>query len=399
MKRRDLSVKDIKNVILVAFLIFTASMTGAFSGYFYAGQAKEEVSEARYSAEVEEFIDEYNRVVNEFYVEVDKDVLIKGAIKGMLEALGDDHSIFLDEEDNYQFQQRVKGYYQGIGVGLMDKEAGIVITAVFDNSPAKKAGIQINDVIIKLDDQDFTEKLTQDVVNYIRETEDKKVKVTVLRNEKEKSFDVDIETVTLPSVESEVLEAEGMKIGYIKVSVFAGNTYAQFLTHLEETEAKTDGLIIDLRNNSGGYLSTTEEMISLFFNKDKVIYQTEERGKVTKVYSRGNKDKKYPIVMLGNEASASASEIMIAAMQEAYGAPFVGMTTYGKGTVQELIDLDDNDAFKFTARKWLTPDGNWINDIGIEPDYEVNDSEDFYPDMEKEKDLQLKKAIEVFLEL
>ena len=397
--KENLSIKQIRNVLFISFLIFATAMTSVFAGYLYAGKAKEEVSEARYSDEIEDFVNEFNRIVDNFYMEVDRDVLIKGAIKGMLEALGDEHSIFLDEEENLRFQQRVRGSYEGIGIGLIDVGEDIIITAVFNNSPAARAGLRINDIIIKLDHQDYTDKTTQEVVDYIRGKDEKTVKVTVLRDEQELDFDVEIETVVLPSVESEIIEREGFKIGYIRVSIFALNTYSQFATHLEELEKEVDGLIIDLRGNTGGYLSTVEQMLGLFFDKDKVIYQTEDKDKIEKIYSKGDKDKPYPIVMLGNQASASASEIMIAAMQETYGAQFVGTITYGKGTVQELFDFNGNDAFKFTTRKWLTPNGNWIDGEGIEPDYEIEQSSEYFLEFDQAKDAQLQRAINVLLDL
>ena len=173
------------------------------------------------------------------------------------------------------------------------------------------------------------------------------------------------------------------------------NTDTQFKKHLDELEKDgIDSLIIDLRGNTGGHLTSVENMMSMFLDKTKVIYQIESKGKTTKYYSKGKETKKYPIVVLVDELSASASEMLTATLKESYGATVVGKTTFGKGTVQELLDSNENQ-YKITTKKWLTPNGNWINEVGVKPDVEVDLDEKYLKEPTKENDNQLQKAIEV----
>ncbi len=398
--KKDLSKTQIKEVLIVSILIFAASIISIFAGYLYNGESIEAPEERRSSESLDSFVREYNRILDNYYIEVDEDVLIKGAIKGMLDALEDEYTSFLDESENYRFQQRVQGYYDGIGIGLYDDEDGnMVISTIFPDTPAERAGVLAGDIIIELDGEDFTEKESGDLVEYIRWLEEDNISMTVMRDGKEIIFEIEKRTVILPSVDSEIIEKDGKKIGFISISIFASNTPTQFSEHLEKLEGEVDAFIIDVRYNSGGYLTSAERMLSMFLDKSKIIYQTEEKGDIETFYSNGTETKDIPVVMLGNKSSASASEIMIAAMMESYGSPFVGKATYGKGTVQEKIELEGNESLKYTARKWLTPSGNWIEKVGVEPDFDIDQNVDFFISLEQEDDAQLQKALEVSLEL
>ena len=184
------------------------------------------------------------------------------------------------------------------------------------------------------------------------------------------------------------------KIGYLLIDTFALNTDEQFKTKLKELEdANMDSLIIDVRSNTGGHLSTVTNIISEFLDKSKTIYQTDTKGKIEKIKSKGDKTKNYKIVLLGDGASASASEVLIAALKESYGATFVGTTTFGKGTVQEMHSIEaTGENYKITTKKWLTPNGNWINEKGINPDYEVFLDGSYFENPTKENDSQIQKA-------
>ena len=187
---------------------------------------------------------------------------------------------------------------------------------------------------------------------------------------------------------------EENNIGYIKVDVFANNTYSQFqkaLIELENNNMKS--LIIDLRGNSGGHLLAVENMLSLFMNDTHVIYQTEDKDGIEKIYSTGNKDKEYNIVILQNSGSASASEVMATSLREQLGAYIIGNTSYGKGTVQNLQTISGIGQYKVTTKKWLTSNGEWINEVGVKPDLEVSLSEDYYKNPILENDDQYQTAI------
>jgi len=177
--------------------------------------------------------------------------------------------------------------------------------------------------------------------------------------------------------------------------LFSNIAYKQFAEELEKLEKDDiDSLIIDVRDNSGGHLSTAVNIISLFLNSKHVIYQTETKGEIEKFYSKGNETKKYPIVVLQNKNSASASEMLSSTLKEEYGATIVGEVSYGKGTVQELLDLNDDIEYKITTKKWLTPKGNWINKKGVSVDVEVSLDDKYYENPSDETDNQLQKALE-----
>ncbi len=398
---KPLNERQLREIIVVTILIFATAISSIFAAYFYLESRGDKDQDFSHRSDLTEFIELYDRLNTEHYFEVDPELLIRGAIQGMVDAFEDKYTTYLDERDNYQFQQRVRGYYRGIGIGLYDNDDDqIEITQVFEGAPAYRADVKVGDIILAVDDLDLREKATADVVDYIRYAEEENVILKVLRDGEEIDLEIELETVVLPSVEGEIIEKEGQKIGYIEISIFASNTYRQFRDKLLELEEKEiDGLIIDLRYNTGGYLSVTEQIISMFLDDSKIIYRTEEQGDEKIFYSRTKESRDYPIVTLGNKYSASGSEILIAALQESYGAPFVGESTYGKGTVQELIDLDNDESLRYTARIWLTPEGEWIDGEGVQPDYEVEQNVDFLLTLEREDDYQFQKALKVFLEL
>ena len=216
------------------------------------------------------------------------------------------------------------------------------------------------------------------------------------RNDKELTFKVTKENITLFSVSSEMLDNNGKNVGYLSVSIFGQKTYSQFkdaLTKLEKQDM--DSLIIDLRGNTGGYLSTVTNMLEEFIDKGNVIYQIQSSSGVKQYKTVKVSDKKYKIVVLIDGGSASASEIMSAAMKEVYGATLVGQTTYGKGTVQTTKDLSNGSMIKYTIEKWLTPSGKNIDKEGIKPDYEVELGDSYKNNPTKENDAQLQKALDL----
>ncbi|MDD3392886.1 MAG: S41 family peptidase [Bacilli bacterium] len=340
-----------------------------------------------------EFIENYDYILNNYYGDIDKQALIDGAISGMVDSLGDDYSTFLGEEDETTYNVYLKGSFEGIGVKLYINEDGAsIIYYVYNNSPASKAGIEAGDIILKVDNEDVTDKTTTEIGEIVKGKEGE-FTLTVQRNEETLTYTLKTATVELTSVYGEVINEN---IGYIYIDIFASNTYGQFKELLEDLESKgIKSLIIDVRDNSGGYLSTTQNIISLFLDSSNIIYQTEDSSNTTKFYSTGNETKSYPIVLLTNGNSASGSEMLVGALKESYGALQVGETTYGKGTVQQVNTLDDGGQYKITIKKWLTPNGNWINSVGIIPDYEVSLDEEYYANPSDDTDSQLQKAIEI----
>ena len=347
-------------------------------------------------AYLSKLVDNYNYIVDNYYGELDKDKLVDSAISGMLDSIDDPYTTYIDSNDSNSFNTTLEGSFQGIGVEIVnDSDGNIVVYRVLDDSPASRAGILSNDIMKSINGQSLEGVSTSEFVSMVRNSEESSFDIAVLRDNSEVNLKVNRELVTLKSVESEIIKKNGKNVGYIYMSVFANNTYSQFKAELESLEKEgIDGLVIDVRSNTGGHLTAAENIISLFLDSSHVIYQTEDKNGVVKAYSHGSVTRDYPIVVLTNEASASASEILAAALSEEYGAKLVGKNTYGKGTVQELKTLPDGEQYKFTTKKWLTPNGTWINGTGLSVDVEVEFNKDYYDNPVHDNDVQLQTAIE-----
>lgn len=351
-------------------------------------------------SEFSKFIETYNYIVDNYYDDLDKEKLLSSAIEGMLNSIDDPYTTFIDEDNSNVFNTTLEGSFEGIGVEIVsDSNNNVVVYRVIEDSPAYKAGIKSLDIIKSIDGVSMEGLTPNDFVTAVKNSSSEIVKLSVLRGSETINFDVKREIVTIKSVSSEIFEINGKKIGYLYISIFANNTYGQFKSLLMELEDKgIDSLIIDVRGNSGGHLTSVENILGLFLDSSHVIYQTEDRNGVSKFYSRGNITKSYPISILINEGSASASEILAAALKEEYGASIIGKKSFGKGTVQELKTLDDDIQYKFTTKKWLTPKGNWVNEVGVPVDVEVEFNRDYYDNPIHENDDQLQAAIKHMLE-
>jgi len=340
--------------------------------------------------DIQTFLEQYNYIVENYYGELDKEQLMKDAINGMFSSL-DDYSEVIGNESN-SFTISLQGEYEGVGIVIYNDELGnIIIDEVYEQTPAYKAGLRANDVIIKFNDMSLENVSTSQLVEYIASSNE--MTLTVLRDSEQKVFNLKREKVVLQSVNHKMIDID-KKMGYIDIDIFALNTPEQFenaLTELEKNKIKS--LIIDLRDNTGGHLSAVEEMLYSFLSKSHVIYQTEDKNGVEKFYSKGTKDKKYEIVILQNGASASASEIMAAALSEELDAYIIGNNSFGKGTVQTLKDVGADLQYKFTTKRWLTPKGNWVHGVGIKPDLEVDLTNEYYTNPTDENDTQLQAAI------
>lgn len=343
-----------------------------------------------------EFIDTYNDIKKNYYEEIDEDALLDAGIKGMLDFLGDKYSVYMNKEETEIFNEEVEGKYEGIGVEIIQNEDGTVsIHRVFENSPAKKAGLLVGDVIKKVGDTDVTGKTSAEISDMIKKSKEVSVNVTVLRDNKEISFDLERKSIDIESVQIKTFEKNEKKIGYIQLSVFASNTTEQFKAKLKELEKENiDGLVIDVRSNSGGYLTCVTDIASMFLERGKVIYQLDTKGIVEQIRDESKEKRTYPIAVLVNGGSASASEILAGALHESYGAYLVGHSTYGKGTVQRAYTLESGATVKYTIQKWLTPEGNWINETGLTPTHPVDLDVKYITNPVDENDNQLQTALE-----
>ena len=392
--------KYIKLAILaVVSMIIGSIITIAIKDFDVAkvNTNKTEVSYSKTKKSFDSLYETYDTIMSEYYKDVDSDKLIEGAINGMLESLDDEHTMYFDKKSKEEFDSELSGNYYGIGAQIqLTSDETIKITKVFDDSPAKKAGLKEEDVFVSVDGTSVKGKSATEVANMLKSDSVKTSTIVVKRNDKELTFKVTKENITLFSVSSEMLDNNGKNVGYLSVSIFGQKTYSQFkdaLTKLEKQDM--DSLIIDLRGNTGGYLSTVTNMLEEFIDKGNVIYQIQSSSGVKQYKTVKASEKKYKIVVLIDGGSASASEIMSAAMKEVYGATLVGQTTYGKGTVQTTKNLSNGSMIKYTIEKWLTPSGKSIDKEGIKPDYEVELGDSYKNNPTKENDAQLQKALDL----
>ncbi len=395
-KTKNTNLFELKEVVV---LLVVTCIIGIIMGASVGYQVKK-IDKKVLSSPLEEFVENYEYILNNNIADVSSTDLVKGAIEGMLSTFEDDYSYVISDSDQENFDIRLNGEYEGVGVEVVTTTDGkTYIYTIFENSPADKAGLEPGDQILKIDEESLENRDSTFVANYVKTSGKSTFTMTILRDEEELTKEVTREKVTINSVVSKTLEKEDKKIGYLYLNIFSAASYKQFKEKLEELEKENiDSLIIDVRYNTGGHLTTASNIVSLFLDSSNIIYQTDKDDHVEKFYSSGKETKKYPIVILQNSASASASELLAAALKEQYGAKVVGTTSFGKGTVQELITLSDGTEYKFTTKKWLTPKGNWIHKKGVEPDYEVDLEEKYFENPTDENDTQLQKAMEILTE-
>lgn len=337
-------------------------------------------------------------LIHEEYVDqpVDDETLMQGAIEGMVSALGDKHSSYMNPKEFEQANQTLEGEYEGIGAWVDITGDYVEIVSPMKGSPAEKAGLQPKDKVIAVDNEDMTEVPGDIVLQHILGPAGTDVTLTIQRDNE--AFDVTITraNIIVPTVDFEMLEDN---LGYIALYDYGDKSTKQLRNALEELLSQDpDGLIFDLRDNGGGYLSTAIEVVSEFIGEGVVMYEQYGDG-TTYTYEAipGGLATEIPLVVLVNGGTASAAEITAGAIQDLERAPLVGVTTYGKGTVQNWITLvNDAGGVRITIARWLTPDGRQISEIGLEPDYVIEMTEEDY---EAGRDPQLEKAIEVLKEV
>jgi len=329
----------------------------------------------------------YNNILNSYVEKVDEKELTNAAIKGMYNYLGDPYTSYLDKDSTDNLMDRLKGEYKGIGVEITTNESGTVVMTVFENSPAEEAGIMVGDIITKVKGVDVNGKTTSEVSNMIKSTNGN-VEIEVNRGGITKTLTLKVSTVRIKSV----IKNKYDKTGYLRIETFSNTTYKQFKENLETLEKDgIENLIVDVRNNGGGFLNSAVEIAELFVEKGKPIYGLQTKDK-KEMYKDTTKEKReYKVIVLINGGSASASEVLAAALKESYGATLLGTKSYGKGTVQDTSELESGGMIKYTTAYWLTPKGVTINEKGLTPDIEVTGS--FKDGMILENDVELQTAI------
>lgn len=390
-KNKEKDLYNVKEVIIV--MIFSVGIgflmcfgiISIFTGKNYF----------KVTRDLDKVIDTYYAIVDNYYGDLDKNTIIDGAVEGMISSVGDTFTTYTNTGDTETFDETINGSYEGIGCSVATYNDGkIVVIEIFEDSPADTSGLKVGDIITKMDGESLEGKTGTDVSNYIKNSGKNKVVLTVVRDNEEKEVTINLSKVDIPYVSGEVIEKNSKKVGYIKISLFANNSYKQFKSKLEKLEKENiDSLIIDVRDNSGGYLTSVTDICNLFLEKGKVIYQLQDENGTVKKKDTTKEKRTYDIAVLINGSSASASEILASAIKESYKGIVVGQNSYGKGTVQQTKKLLDGSMIKYTTQKWLTPDGNFINEIGVKPTNEVILSEDYYKNPSIETDNQLQEAL------
>ena len=378
-------------------LVLMASLVSYFIGHILVFDKDKSVV-VRKDPFISEFERNYNYIIDNYYDKIDRQSLINSAISGMLESLDDPYSVYIDEDSSDNFNITLNGSYQGIGVQIVkdDNTGYILVTGVFKDSPSSKAGLKAGDYIISVNNLKSKETDASGFSKYVRESNDKEFNMHILRGTEELDLKVVRENVVIASVTSEVFERNNKKVGYIYIGIFASNTDDQFKTeYYKLKEQNIDSLIIDVRDNTGGHLTAVDGILDLFVDKNHVKYEFYQNGVTTKVRGKNNTADKLNIVLIGNENSASASEVLISSLKDNLNSILIGKKTYGKGTVQELVNLSDGNQYKITVKKWLTPSGKWINDTkGIVPDLEVELDAKYLETHDDDDDTQLQAAID-----
>lgn len=337
-------------------------------------------------------------LVNEkYYGKTDYQKMTYGAVEGMVGALNDPYSIFMDPDMTKEFMGSLDGSFGGIGAEVAIRKDKLTIVSPLKNSPAMKAGIRAGDIILAIDGKDTGDMTLGEAVSLLRGNPGTKVKVMISRNGNRNPFEITITRDNI-QVESVTYTEKPGKIAYVEFSRFGDDTEKKFEGIADQIQKNGDKkMILDFRNNPGGYLDTAVTIMDLFLDKGTIVKEKFGDG-TTKVFEaeKGKKFDGFKIVILINKGSASASEIVAAAMKDYSLAYIIGEKSFGKGTVQDLEDFSDGSSLRLTVAHWLTPKGNDINEKGVEPDKVVKLSD---KDFENNRDPQLKEAIDYLRKL
>lgn len=376
---------------VIAITLFSSLVMSFCTGYLVYRSSCGKVTSVNGDEYLAELYKAYDEIKSNYYSSVDLGSLVDAGIKGMFSYLGDPYTTYLDKDQTDNLTDSLKGTQHGIGVliNLSDEEKKIIISKVYDNTPAMEAGLVSGDEIVKVNDKLVSESENlKDITALIKSSDE--VKLVIQRDGVDKEYTLKTADFYNPSVEEKIIEgANGNKIGYLQISKFNETAYEQFNQKLNKIEATgINSLIIDLRGNTGGFLSAATKISELFLKKGEVIYSLNEQSGTKVTYDETEESRNYKVFVLVNEGSASASEILAAALQDSYGAILVGTTTYGKGKVQKTNKMNDGTMYKYTSAKWLTPKGECIDGVGLKPDIEISNGDELL------KDLVLEKAIE-----
>lgn len=340
---------------------------------------------------VKSFLDTYAQVTSGYYQNVDRSKVIDSAVQGMMSYLGDSYTSYLNSNDTSALNKKLAGTYTGIGVSLSDEG---IIQEVYVNTPAEEVGLMEGDKIISVNDTEITGLKNSEISNMIN-TSKNSAKIKITRNNETFEFDVPVKELLKPSTSTATIKYNDHLVGYIKIASFSSTLAQQVNNSLNKLEKQNiESLILDLRGNGGGFLAEATTTAGLFLEKGKVIYSLEDKDGKTTYYDEDDVSRNYPVVVLIDGTSASASEILAAALKDSYNAIIVGTTSFGKGKVQQTHSLSDGTMVKYTSAKWLRPNGECVDGVGITPDYSTIDKVNNNQSIPT-SDAMIAKAIEV----
>lgn len=376
-------MKNQKVYTVAITVIITAMLSFMTASAYYNGRLFLKPSGAYILNSVEDILDKY------YYEDYSKEYAMEEAARGYVKSLGDPYTEYFSKEDLDEFNDYINGSYCGIGITVQNntEDNTLLIVGVFENSPASEHGIEVGDIITKVEGVSYSGEQLETATNSIQGQEGTNVKITLLKASTDKEVELEItrKSIVVDSVSSQVLEDN---IGYVVISKFGTNTAEEFASHMDDLMDKNiQSLIIDVRDNGGGTTEAVEAVADCLLPKGAIIYYTADKYN-NKNYVKSKIDGiDIPVVVLANENSASASEILVGAVKDNGRGVIVGKKTFGKGVVQQLISFADQTAIKVTVEKYFTPKGNYIHKKGIEPDYEV--------ELGETTDTQLEKALEI----
>ena len=396
---KEKKIKVYKILMLVVLSVFITFMITSISLYTYFTKNPISISAKSNNKDISNKLDKYREIIDKYYLgEVDESKLEEGAIKGYIEGLDDPYTEYISKEDMESYLDDTMGNFVGIGIYMIKntKYDKIQVLSTIKGSPAEEAGIQSGDLIISVDGIEYKADDMTAVSNKIKGEEGTKVTVELLRGSENVKYELTRSKVKVNQVEGKVISDD---IGYIKFTSFDETTAEDFKKQYQELAKKNiKSLIIDLRNNGGGIVDKALEIADYIADKDSVLlYEVDKNNKETVRKAKTDPIINMPIIILTNENTASASEILAGALKDLGKAKTVGTTTYGKGVIQQILKLSDGSGLKITIEEYQTPNKNKINKVGIEPDEKVElpDSVESIFTIKESEDTQLQKAIDM----
>ena len=358
------SMRKVFNFVDIIVIVVITAVLASFLGGFLMYNNKSDSQENDENLKM--FYEAYDKLKENYYEELSPDELINAAIEGMYKKTSDPYTSYLNDDDTNNLNNLLSGKYKGIGIVVEKANEGFKIVSVIENSPADKAKLNKDDIIIEIDLDSIKDLSLEEFTKKINEIEADSINLTIKRNEDILSFDVDIKTLYIPVSDYKLLDNN---IGYISLNSFNEDAYKQFKTNLDElNNLNIKSLIIDLRNNTGGYLDSAKRIAEIFLKKGEIVYYIERKNNIEKITDTTKERSSYNIAVLINGKSASATEVLAAALRDSYGATLVGEKSYGKGVIQEKDTLSNGNIVKYTTANWLTPKKKNIDTKGLEPD-------------------------------